>query len=74
MDRYPVHCAGDDKSEFGRPMYVSICDPNRNKASKPFAYNTGQPEPKKLFVRNLGKQVREEAIKAFFGKVIYVAL
>ncbi|VDD83521.1 unnamed protein product [Mesocestoides corti] len=65
MDRHPIEVPGVD---VGRPMFVSVCETNRKAGTKAFAYSTGGPEPKKLFVRNLDKQVREEALKTFFGK------
>ncbi|VDN40918.1 unnamed protein product [Dibothriocephalus latus] len=48
-------------------MFVSMCQPNRTEP-KQFAYPTGVPEPKKLFVRNLEKHVSEAALRTLFGQ------
>lgn len=76
LDRTPIPTgpssttAAAKGSVIGRPMFVSVCDTNRSKSSG-FHYSTGVPEPKKLFVKNLDKVVGEEALRTFFGQVIF---
>ncbi|BHF77931.1 Squamous cell carcinoma antigen recognized by T-cells 3 [Sparganum proliferum] len=75
MDRQPLTPAADTaaasdsstKPLQGRPMFVSVCQPNRSE-SKQFAHSTGVPEPKKLFVRNLEKHVSEAALRTLFSQ------
>ncbi|KAL7056596.1 hypothetical protein AAHC03_021036 [Spirometra sp. Aus1] len=75
MDRQPLTPAADTaaasdsstKPLQGRPMFVSVCQPNRSE-SKQFTYSTGVPEPKKLFVRNLEKHVSEAALRTLFSQ------
>ncbi|VDL99314.1 unnamed protein product [Schistocephalus solidus] len=81
MDRQPLTPAADTSSESdtnakplqGRPMFVSMCHPNRSEP-KQFAYSTGVPEPKKLFVRNLEKHVSEAALRTLFSQMFYLYL
>lgn len=71
LDRHPITATGGGSGPIGaigRPMFVSVCDTTRRSKSG-FTYSTGEPEPKKLFVRNLDKVVTEEALRTFFGKV-----
>lgn len=68
LDRRPMTAPG---AIVPRPMYVSVCNTNRSRgAQSGRPSRTTGPEPKKLFVRNLDKQVREDALKTFFGKVL----
>lgn len=48
-----------------RPMFVSRCDPEKDRPSG-FRFAAGKEEPEKLFVRNINKTVTKEDLKKLF--------
>ncbi|CAH8821747.1 unnamed protein product [Trichobilharzia szidati] len=58
---------------FKRPMFVSICDPSKVKASG-FKYTVGKKEPGMLFLRNLDKNVKSGDLVRLFREYGLVSI
>ena len=56
----------DNELMSGRPMYVSVCDPER-KSGPVFKYDTGL-EKNKLFISSLAQEVTREELSEVFSK------
>ena len=57
----------DNEKIDNRPMFVSVCDPDKKSKGHQFKYSTTM-EKNKLFVKGLAKSVNENDLKQIFGK------
>ena len=57
----------DNEKIDNRPMFVSVCDPDKKSKGHQFQYSTTM-EKNKLFVKGLAKSVDENDLKQIFGK------
>ena len=57
----------DNEKINNRPMFVSVCDPDKKSKGHQFQYSTTM-EKNKLFVKGLAKSVNENDLKQIFGK------
>ena len=58
----------DNEKIDSRPMYVSVCDPDKKTKGHQFKFSTSM-EKNKLFVKGLAKSVNENDLKEIFGKI-----